>query len=91
VLLANHWHLQKSLLGILPKNTHISALRMSDKHGLPLPPDFLQNAPEIPVSLEYLKWDIGEKGTLYRFERSDDGWVSAVDCNAPRKVVDKES
>jgi hypothetical protein len=64
---------------------------MSDKRGLPLPPDFLQNVPDIPVSLEYLKWNIGENGTLYRFERSDDGRVSAVDCNALRKVADQES
>jgi hypothetical protein len=63
---------------------------MSDERGLQLPDEILQDLPEIPASLEYLKWDIGERGSLYKLESSG-GQVRAVKCDALRKHDDKES
>lgn len=75
------------MINILPKDTQIRALRITDERGLKLKDEVLENFPDLPASLEYLKWDIGEKGErgfLYRLERVG-GRVRAVECEAPRK------
>ena len=78
------------MITLLSKDTRIRALRMSDKRGFKLPDEVLENFPEIPASLEYLKWDVGENGLLYRLERIE-GRVRAVECEALGKPGDRES
>lgn len=81
------------MINILPKDTQIRALRVTDERRLKLPDDLLDNFPEVPASVEYLKWDIGkkeEKGSLYRLERNG-GRVKAVECEALRKLGGKTS
>ena len=64
------------MITLLPRNTQIRVLRMSDSRGrLELSDELLGNCPDIPASLEVLKWHIGgnpEKEIVYRFERSND-------------------
>ena len=52
---------------------------MSDSRGLKLPDEILNQFPDIPKSLEYLKWDTGKKAVVYRLERGA-GKVRAVEC-----------
>lgn len=78
------------MITLLPKDSQIRALRMSDTRSLKLPDGVLENLPEIPASLEYLKWDSGENGLLYRLERTE-GRVRAVECKTLRKLGDRES
>ena len=72
------------MINILPKDTQIRALRITDERGLKLKDEVLENFPDLPASLEYLKWDIGERRFLYRLERVGRR-VRAVECEAPRK------
>lgn len=47
---------------------------MSDSRGLQLSAELLENFPDIPASLEFLKWTIGEnseKEYVYRIESGD--------------------
>jgi hypothetical protein len=66
---------QKAMITLLPPDTQIRVVRMSDSRGLELADELLDNCPDIPASLEVLKWNIGgnsEKEILYRFERNGD-------------------
>lgn len=72
-----------SILNILPPSTRIHTLRMSDSRGLKLPDEILNQFPDIPKSLEYLKWDTGKRAVLYRLERGA-GKVRAVPCEQQR-------
>ena len=51
--------------------------------SLPLPEELLESLPEIPRSVEYLRWDTQEKKLLYRLERSE-GKTKAVKCDPVR-------
>jgi hypothetical protein len=84
------YKLQRSIIKVLPKDTQIRALRLSDQRGLTLPEEVLENFPEVPASLEYLKWCIGETGLLYKLERNG-GRVRAVECEALRRPHGREN
>lgn len=72
-----------SVLGHLPANSQLRAIRLSDSRGLPLPEELLESFPEIPSSIEYLRWDTEESKLLYRLERSE-GKTKAVRCDPVR-------
>jgi hypothetical protein len=65
------------MIMLLPRDTKIRALRMSDERGLDLPDEILENFPNVPTSLEYLNWITREKRVLYRLERHGGG-IKAV-------------
>lgn len=69
---------------ILSPDASISALRLTDLRGLPLPDEFLEDATalNIPENLKYLGWNTGEL-VLYRVER-EDGRVRLVKSKAAR-------
>jgi hypothetical protein len=71
------------VLGHLPANSQLRAIRLSDSRGLPLPEELLESFPEIPSGVEYLRWDTQESKLLYRLERSE-GKTKAVRCDPVR-------
>lgn len=72
------------MLGYLPANSQLRAIRLSDSRGLPLPGELLESFPEIPSSVEYFRWDTQEGKLLYRLERSE-GKTKAVRCDPVRE------
>ena len=78
---------QKLVLRLLRPDIPIRALRLSDSRGTPLPAKLLDVFPDVPPSLDYVRWDVGTKKTLYRLERGPGEQLRAVECEPPSKAV----